>query len=153
MWYLGTSAEVKEEKRDLPIRQMDWTLLLAEMGLSQQRFRQLLTPTQLSNYNSMPSDSIPASFRQGGQNMTKFKQMLVATAMPAMLFTGLAASTEPASAIVYCTYVGYPAACVVRPGVRLVARPVGVGVGRVGHVGGAHVGNRNGGVNRVGVRR
>ena len=88
--------------------------------------------------------------------MTKFKQMLVATAMPAMLFTGLAASTEPAGAVVYCTYIGYPAACVVRPGVRLVARPVGVGVvgvGRVGHVGGAHVGNRNGGVNRVGVRR
>ena len=88
--------------------------------------------------------------------MTKFKQMLVATAMPAMFFTGLAASTEPAGAVVYCTYIGYPAACVVRPGVRLVARPVGVGavgVGRVGHVGGAHVGNRNGGVNRVGVRR
>ena len=93
--------------------------------------------------------------------MTKFKQMLVAMAMPAMLFTGFAASTEPAGAVVYCTYIGYPAACVVRPGVRLVARPVGVGVarvgavgvGRVGHVGGAHVGNRNGGVNRVGVRR
>jgi hypothetical protein len=93
--------------------------------------------------------------------MTKFKQMLVAMAMPAMLFTGLAASTEPAGAVVYCTYIGYPAACVVRPGVRLVARPVGVGVarvgavgvGRVGHVGGAHVGNRNGGVNRIGVRR
>ena len=78
--------------------------------------------------------------------MTKFKQMLVAMVMPAMLFTGLAASTEPAGAVVYCTYIGYPAACVVRPGVRLVARPVGVG-----HVGGAHVGNRNGGVNRVGV--
>ena len=137
------------------------------MGLSQQRFRQLLTPTQIANYNSMPSDRNPASFRQGGQNKTKFKQMLVTIAMPAMLFTGLAASTEPAGAVVYCTYIGYPAACVVRPGVRLVARPVGVGavgvarvghvgavgVGRVGYVGGAHVGNRNGGVNRVGVRR
>ena len=99
--------------------------------------------------------------------MTKFKQLLVVMAMPAMLFTGLAASTDPAGAVVYCTYIGYPAACVVRPGVRLVARPVGVGavgvarvghvgavgVGRVGYVGGAHVGNRNGGVNRVGVRR
>ena len=40
--------------------------------------------------------------------MTKFKQMLMAMAMPAMLFTGLAASTEPAGAVVYCTYVGYP---------------------------------------------
>jgi hypothetical protein len=33
-----------------------------EMGLSQQRSRQLLTPTQLANYNSTPSDSDPASF-------------------------------------------------------------------------------------------
>lgn len=88
--------------------------------------------------------------------MTKFKQPCVAIAMLAMLFTGLAASTKPAGAVVYCTYIGYPSACVVRPGVRLIARPLGVGavgVGRVGHVGGAHVGNRNGGVNRVGRRR
>ena len=33
--------------------------------------------------------------------MTKFKQMLEAMAMPAMLFMGLAASTEPAGAVVY----------------------------------------------------
>ena len=62
--------------------------------------------------------------------------------------SGLVATTELASAVVYCTYIGYPSACVVRPGVRLVARPVAVG-----RVGGAHVGNRNGGVNRVGPRR
>ena len=79
--------------------------------------------------------------------MTKFRQMVVAMAIPAMAIMGLAATAQPAGAIVYCTYIGYPAACVVRPGVRLVARPVGVG--RVGH----HAGNRNGGVNRVGPRR
>ena len=79
--------------------------------------------------------------------MTKFKMMIAALALPATMFTGLAATTQPAGAVVYCTYIDYPAACVVRPGVRLVARPVGVG--RVGH----HAGNRNGGVNRVGVRR
>jgi len=79
--------------------------------------------------------------------MTKFKPMFVAMAMPARMFTGLTTTTQPAGAVVYCTYIGYPAACVVRPGVRLVARPVGVV--RVG----AHAGNRNGGVNRVGRRR
>jgi len=78
--------------------------------------------------------------------MTKFKPMFVAMAMPAMMFMGLTTTTQPAGAVVYCTYIGYPAACVVRPGVRLVARP---GVGRVG----AHGGNRNGGVNRVGRLR
>ena len=58
-------------------------------------------------------------------------------------FLGLAASTQEASAVIYCTYIGYPHACIVRPGVRLVARPVGVG----------RVGNVNGGVNRVGRLR
>ncbi|MCS3763167.1 hypothetical protein GGE24_005173 [Bradyrhizobium centrosematis] len=33
-------------------------------------------------------------------------------------------SIEPASAVVYCQYISYPAGCIVRPGVRLVARPV-----------------------------
>ena len=84
--------------------------------------------------------------------MTKFRQMVVAMAIPAMAIMGLAATAQPAGAIVYCTYIGYPAACVVRPGVRLVARPVGVGRVGVGRVG-AHAGNRNGDVNRVGPRR
>jgi hypothetical protein len=83
---------------------------------------------------------------QRGPDMTNFKTMIAALA-----FTGLAASTQPAAAVVYCTYIGYPAACVVRPGVRLVARPVGVGV--VGPHVGHHHGNLNGGVNRVGRRR
>ncbi|QOZ13022.1 hypothetical protein XH96_07070 [Bradyrhizobium sp. CCBAU 51765] len=65
-----------------------------------------------------------------------------------LLITGfVAASTEKASAVVYCTYVGYPANCVVRPGVVLRPRPVArqavVGAGTV---------NRGGPVNRAGRR-
>ena len=74
-------------------------------------------------------------------------------AISALLITGfVAASTEKASAVVYCQYISYPAGCVVRPGVVLVARPVaravtpGVGVRR-----GVGV-NAGGPVNRVGVR-
>nr|WP_249134555.1 hypothetical protein [Bradyrhizobium japonicum] len=65
-----------------------------------------------------------------------------------LLVTGfVAASTEKASAVVYCTYVGYPANCVVRPGAVLRPRPVArqavVGAGTV---------NRGGPVNRAGRR-
>ena len=43
----------------------------------------------------------------------------------ALLATGfVGASTEKAAAVVYCQYVGYPAGCVVRPGVVLRPRPV-----------------------------
>ena len=76
--------------------------------------------------------------------MSKTKMLLVAIAV----FTSVAATTEVASAAIYCTYIGYPHGCVARAGVRLVARPVGVG-----HVTAPRPGNRNGGVNRVGVRR
>ena len=45
-------------------------------------------------------------------------------ALLALLITGfVAASTEKASAVVYCQYVEYPAGCVVRPGVVLRPRP------------------------------
>jgi hypothetical protein len=67
---------------------------------------------------------------------------------------GLAAVTvtsQPASAVVYCTYVGYPAGCIARAGVVLHPRPVARAAVRTGTVG--YAGNRNGGVNRVGVRR
>ena len=67
----------------------------------------------------------------------------------AVLTTGfVTASTEPASAIIYCTYVGYPVGCVARAGVVLRPRPVARAAVR--HNAG---GNLNGGVNRVGVRR
>jgi hypothetical protein len=58
-------------------------------------------------------------------------------------------TTEPAHAVVYCTYIDYPASCVARPGVRLVARPAARAAVRHGT---AHRGNVNGGVNRVGRR-
>lgn len=64
---------------------------------------------------------------------------------------GLAAVTfspAPASAVIYCSYVGYPVGCVARAGVVLRPRPVARAAVRH-NVGG----NMNGGVNRIGVRR
>ena len=61
---------------------------------------------------------------------------------------GLTLDPAPANAVVYCTYVGYPAHCVARAGVVLRPRPVARAAVRH-HAGG----NLNGGVNRVGVRR
>ena len=63
----------------------------------------------------------------------------------------VAASTEPAGAVVYCTYVGYPAGCIVRPGVVLQTRPVGRAVAREAVRPGTPM-NRGGPVNRVGRR-
>ena len=59
---------------------------------------------------------------------------------------GVTVSSEPAGAVIYCTYVGYPQGCIARPGVVLRPRPVARAVT-------ASPTNRNGGVNRVGVRR
>ena len=63
-------------------------------------------------------------------------------------FAGITFSPEPAKAVVYCTYVGYPSGCMARPGVVLRPRPVARAAVR--HNAG---GNANGGVNRVGARR
>jgi hypothetical protein len=64
-------------------------------------------------------------------------------------FAGVTFSSEPAGAVVYCTYVGYPANCVVRPGVVLRPRPVARAAVRANTVGPRNI---NGGVNRVGIR-
>ena len=61
---------------------------------------------------------------------------------------GVAATTSaPAQAQTYCQYINYPANCIVRPGARLVARPVARGAARAN----ASV-NRGGPVNRAGRR-
>ncbi len=53
--------------------------------------------------------------------------MKLAIALSVLLVTGfVAASTERASAVVYCQYVEYPAGCIVRPGVVLRPRPAAV---------------------------
>jgi hypothetical protein len=59
-------------------------------------------------------------------------------------------TAAPANAVIYCSYVGYPAGCVARAGVVLRPRPVARAAVRANTVA---PGNRNGGVNRVGVRR
>jgi hypothetical protein len=78
--------------------------------------------------------------------------------LAALLITGfVTASTEEASAVVYCQYVDYPAGCIVRPGVVLRPRPVaravtpGVGARGVGVRPGTPM-NRGGPVNRAGRR-
>ncbi|WP_416377571.1 hypothetical protein [Bradyrhizobium symbiodeficiens] len=55
--------------------------------------------------------------------------MKLSIGISALLTAGLvagfvAASTEKASAVVYCQYVEYPVGCIVRPGVVLRPRPV-----------------------------
>jgi hypothetical protein len=80
-------------------------------------------------------------------------------ALSALLTAGfVTASSEQASAVVYCQYISYPAGCVVRPGVVLRPRPVaravvtpGVGAPGVGVRPGTPM-NRGGPVNRVGRR-
>ena len=85
--------------------------------------------------------------------------MKLSIALSTLLVAGFVmASSKPASAVIYCQYISYPAGCVVRPGVVLVARPVaravvtpGVGAPGVGVRRGTPM-NRGGPVNRVGRR-
>ena len=85
------------------------------------------------------------------QNRHLVKSATVAgLAVSALLgFAGVTFSSKPASAVVYCTYVGYPANCVARAGVVLRPRPVARAAVRNNAVGSPNVG---GGINRVGVR-
>jgi hypothetical protein len=76
-------------------------------------------------------------------------KLSIGLAAASLLATGFVTATpEPASAVVYCTYVGYPAGCVARAGVVLKPRPVARAAVR-NNAGG----NANGGVNRAGARR
>jgi len=85
--------------------------------------------------------------------------MRIPVALSTLLITVfMAASSEPASAVVYCQYVSYPVGCVARAGVVLRPRPVaravatpGVGAPGVGVRPGTPM-NRGGPVNRVGRR-
>ena len=72
----------------------------------------------------------------------------IGLAAAALLATGFVTATpEPASAVIYCTYVGYPAGCIARAGVVLRPRPVA----RAAVTSGTPM-NRGGPVNRVGRR-
>lgn len=84
--------------------------------------------------------------------------MKLPIALSALVAVFLTASTEDANAVIYCTYIGYPAGCIARPGVVLRPRPVaravvtpGVGAPGVGVRPGTPM-NRGGPVNRVGRR-
>ena len=78
--------------------------------------------------------------------------MKLSITLSALLIAGfMAATTEPASAVVYCQYVSYPAGCIVRPGVVLRPRPVARAAAREAVRPGTPM-NRGGPVNRVGRR-
>jgi hypothetical protein len=62
---------------------------------------------------------------------------------------GVAFSSAPAKAVVYCQYIDYPPSCVARAGVVLRPRPVARAAVRANTVGPRNI---NGGVNRVGIR-
>ena len=66
-----------------------------------------------------------------------------------MGMAGLTLTAAPASAVIYCTYVGYPVGCIARAGVVLRPRPVARAAVRVNTAGPRNI---NGGVNRVGIR-
>jgi len=74
--------------------------------------------------------------------------LLLATGLLATGF--VTASTEQAKAVVYCTYIGYPAGCVARAGVVLRPRPV-ARAARGSVTQGTAI-NQGGPVNRVGRR-
>ncbi len=75
-------------------------------------------------------------------------KLQITLAAAALLATGfVAAGTEQAGAVVYCTYVGYPSGCVARAGVVLRPRPVARAAVRPGTPT-----NRGGPVDRVGRR-
>lgn len=77
--------------------------------------------------------------------------MMRSIMLAALVVAGFStAGTKEASAVVYCTYVGYPAGCVVRPGVVLRPRPVARAARGTVTQGTAI--NRGGPVNRVGRR-
>jgi len=74
--------------------------------------------------------------------------MKLSIALSALLVAGfVVASIEPASAVIYCSYVGYPSGCVARAGVVLRPRPVA----RAAVTPGTPM-NRGGPVDRVGRR-
>jgi hypothetical protein len=76
------------------------------------------------------------------------KTMTRSIMLATLLIAGFSATpTETNAAVVYCSYVGYPAGCVVRPGVVLRPRPVARAVARPGTPM-----NRGGPVNRAGRR-
>ena len=79
--------------------------------------------------------------------------MKLSIMLSVLLIAGfMAVTTKPASAVVYCQYVEYPAGCTVRAGVVLRPRPVARAVATpgVGAVGTPM--NRGGPVDRVGRR-
>jgi hypothetical protein len=99
------------------------------------------------------ASKVPRVPGSSGASDSRENNMKLSIALSALLIAGfMTATTEPASAVVYCQYTDYPVGCTVRAGVVLRPRPVAravatPGVGRVGTPT-----NRGGPVDRVGRR-
>ena len=93
----------------------------------------LYTRSGLASIGSLPgADGAPGS--SGAFREIKMKKLWITSSASALLIAGfMAASTEPASAVIYCTYVGYPSGCIARAGVVLRPRPVARGGGDPRH--------------------
>ena len=80
----------------------------------QLRFVMTLSPEPYAGYSIDLHQPADRSMR----SETEEAEMKLSIASSALLIAGfVAASTENASAVVYCQYIEYPAGCVVRPGV------------------------------------
>jgi hypothetical protein len=77
-----------------------------------------------------------------------FAGLAVSTALGLL---GITVTSHPASAVIYCQYVGYPVGCIARAGVVLRPRPVARAAAREAVRPGTPM-NRGGPVNRVGRR-
>ena len=106
----------------------------------------------LATHKQTPNLDMPPNTCANAQIALWEAKMKLSIALAALLVTGfVTASTEKASAVVYCRYVDYPVGCVARAGVVLVPRPVGrATVGAAVRPGRPM--NRGGPVNRVGRR-
>lgn len=84
-----------------------------------------LNPDQPSDALYITSELPDAQMAQGmvGTSDREIK-MKLSIVLSTLLVAGvMAASVEPASAIIYCSYVGYPVGCTVRAGVVLRPHP------------------------------
>ena len=155
--FANTGARAWQDRRDLQRRARTALSPLCNAGAEFIKTQNGPRLTWIKSAAAILATIFP--LQQGGSKMKK----ALASFAGLLAIGGVAATTsEPAHAVVYCTYIGYPANCVARPGVVLRARPVAraatVGAATVG-VGAPGVGvrrgtpaNRGGPVNRAGRR-
>jgi hypothetical protein len=128
-----------------------------QLGLTMQRrerphARKWPMPTGGSSRSADKVLNRGVAVRNQHSSIWRRQKIKLSSSLSALLIAGfVVAGSEPASAVVYCQYVSYPAGCIVRPGVVLRPRPVVRAVAREAVRPGTPM-NRGGPVNRVGRR-